>query len=92
MAVAWRMWYGKRAVAPCTRALRTPRPNLVLGQMQERLNLADHMAVLAVLMNKIVTNLKMRSDCLDITEKTLLLLADLAGGYSSGETGLLGPG
>ena len=60
--------------------------------MQERLNLADHMAVLAVLMNKIVTNLKMRSDCLDITEKTLLLLADLAGGYSSGETGLLGPG
>jgi hypothetical protein len=36
-------------------------------------------------MNKIVTNLKLRSDCLDITEKTLLLLADLAGGYSSGE-------
>jgi len=57
----------------------------IYAVLQERLNLADHMAVLAVLMNKIVTNLKMRSDCLDITEKTLLLLADLAGGYSSGK-------
>mmetsp|Transcript_7505 Transcript_7505/g.12746 ORF Transcript_7505/g.12746 Transcript_7505/m.12746 type:complete len:1077 (-) Transcript_7505:234-3464(-) len=57
----------------------------VYAVLQERLHLSDHLAVLAVLMNKIVTNLKLRSDCLRITEKTLALLADLAGGYSSGK-------
>ncbi len=53
--------------------------------LHERLNLPDHLAVVSVLMHKIVTNLKMRSECLDVTEKTLALLADLAGGYSSGK-------
>jgi len=57
----------------------------VYAVLHERLSLNDHLAVLAVLMNKIVTNLKLRSDCPDITEKTLALLADLAGGYSSGK-------
>jgi len=57
----------------------------IYAVLQERLNLSDHLAVLAVLMNKIIANLKRRSDCLDITEKTLTLLADLAGGYSSGK-------
>jgi len=57
----------------------------VYAVLKERLNLADHMAVLSVLVNKIVANLKLRSEWLDITEKTLALLADLSSGYSSGK-------
>ena len=38
-----------------------------------------------VLVNKVVANLKLRHNCPEIISKTLLLLADLAGGYSSGK-------
>ena len=57
----------------------------VYALLQEQLALGDHLAVLAVLVDKVVVNLKLRCNCADITEKTLLLLADLAGGYSSGK-------
>lgn len=57
----------------------------VYAVLQERLNLPNHLAVVSVFMHKIVTNLKLRSECLDVVKKTLALLADLAGGYSSGK-------
>ena len=41
--------------------------------------------LLTVLFNQVVANLKLRHNCAEIIAKTLLLLADLAGGYSSGK-------
>lgn len=57
----------------------------VYVRLGERLHLTDHLAVLSVLVNKIVSNLKHRSECAEVTEKTLALFSDLAGGYCSGK-------
>lgn len=51
--------------------------------LEERLNIGDHLSVLNVIMNKIVTDLTRRPDCCDISSKALNLFADLAGGYCS---------
>ena len=60
-------------------------PPQVYVRLGERLHLTDHLAVLAVLVNKIVSNLKHRSECAEVTAKTLALFSDLAGGYCSGK-------
>ena len=43
--------------------------------------IVHYTAVLQVLVSKIVSNLKHRSACSEVTEKTLQLFSDLAGGY-----------
>ena len=57
----------------------------VYTRLHEKLGLSDHLAVLQVLVNKIVSNLKHRSQISEVTEKTLALFSDLAGGYCSGK-------
>ena len=57
----------------------------VYAKLQERLNLSDHLAVLAVLVNKVVANLRTRAECFALNERSLALFADLAGGYCSGK-------
>ena len=57
----------------------------VYTRLHEKLGLSDHLAVLQVLVNKIVSNLKHRSEVGEVTEKTLALFSDLAGGYCSGK-------
>jgi exportin-7 len=57
----------------------------VYMKLQERLNLSDHLAILAVLVNKIVANLQLRAACTKVNERTLALFSDLAGGYCSGK-------
>ena len=52
----------------------------VYTRLHEKLGLSDHLAVLQVLVNKIVSNLKHRSQISEVTEKTLALFSDLAGG------------
>ena len=54
-------------------------------RLAERLHLADHVAVLSVVTQKIVTNLRLRSDCLHVTQKTLALFGDLAAGFCTGK-------
>ena len=57
----------------------------VYVRLEERLNIGDHLSVLGVIMNKIVTDLTLRPECTDIASKALSLFADLAGGYCSGK-------
>ena len=57
----------------------------VYAKLQERLQLPDHLAVLAVLVNKIVANLQLRAECTKVNERSLNLFCDLAGGYCSGK-------
>jgi len=57
----------------------------VYAKLQERLSLPDHLAVLAVLVNKIVANLQLRAECTKVNERSLALFSDLAGGYCSGK-------
>ena len=45
--------------------------------------------LLAMLFDQVVANLKLRHNCAEIISKTLLLLADLAGGYSSGKVSMM---
>ena len=56
----------------------------VYARLQERLNLADNLAVLAVLVNKVVANLQLRPESHKIVERSLALFSDLASGYCSG--------
>ncbi|KAL1520643.1 hypothetical protein AB1Y20_022216 [Prymnesium parvum] len=57
----------------------------VYSRLDERLALRDHVAVLGVLVNKILTDLQLRSSNLGTITKALQLFADLAGGYCSGK-------
>jgi exportin-7 len=57
----------------------------VYARLQERLALSDHLAVLTVFVNKVVANLRLRSECTALNEKSLALFSDLAGGYCSGK-------
>lgn len=57
----------------------------VYAILNDHLHLADHLAVLAIFINKIVANLQRRGTCYRVNEKSLALFSDLASGYCSGK-------
>jgi len=57
----------------------------VYQYLAERLRLADHLAVLTLLMQKITGHLNYRHECAELTTKALALFSELAAGYSSGK-------
>lgn len=57
----------------------------VYQKLKERVGLGDHLAVVAVMVNKIATNLKVYGGIEDVIDKTLVLFDDLSSGYMSGK-------
>lgn len=57
----------------------------VYNQLAEHLGLADHLAVLNIMLAKIATNLKVYGSSEDLVHLTLSLFQDLAAGYMSGK-------
>jgi len=57
----------------------------VYQRLKEKLGLGDHLAIVAVMLGKIATNLKVYGGCDDVVNATLTLFQDLAAGYMSGK-------
>eukprot|EP00299_Pterocystis_sp_00344_P013655 c6710_g1_i1.p1 GENE.c6710_g1_i1~~c6710_g1_i1.p1 ORF type:complete len:1067 (-),score=281.24 c6710_g1_i1:81-3281(-) len=57
----------------------------VYKRLRELAGLADHMMVMEIIVNRIVTNCKIWASDEDVIHRTLELLSELATGYSSGK-------